>query len=87
MFCNQLRRIRGVLGLTQREMAAELGISSSALGMYEQGRRLPGPRTAARLAAYLAKQGIPLPPLPAAPERPVRFLGRGGGMGRGGTPD
>ena len=84
MFCTQLRALRVSLGLTQRAMAGALGLSASALGMYEQGRRVPGPKTAARMARFFALRGLILPPAPPAPEGPPpQLLGRGKAEVRG----
>lgn len=41
IFGQRLRELRQKKGLTQRELAKRLGISPSAVGMYEQGRREP----------------------------------------------
>lgn len=40
-FCEKLKKLRQSAGYTQAETAALLGISASAVGMYEQGRREP----------------------------------------------
>lgn len=41
-FCGEnLKKIRENLGLTQKQLAAELNIAASTVGMYEQGRRQP----------------------------------------------
>ncbi len=78
MFHEELRAARGALGLSQRAMAGQLGLSPSALGMYEQGRRVPGPKTAARMNAWLLPRGFALPPVPPTPEGPSgRFFYRG----------
>ncbi len=37
----RIRELRKASGMTQAELAAKLGVSSSAVGMYEQGRREP----------------------------------------------
>ena len=47
---HQLRRERG---MTQKELARRLGISPSAVGMYEQGRREPDSTLLSRLASVL----------------------------------
>ncbi|MEO8213695.1 MAG: helix-turn-helix domain-containing protein, partial [Myxococcales bacterium] len=40
----RLRRVRERLGLSQRDMAAELGVAHGAVGLWESGARpLPGP--------------------------------------------
>ncbi len=41
-FSERLRYCRKSHNLTQRELAQKLGVASSAIGMYEQGRREPG---------------------------------------------
>ncbi len=38
---NKIRELRKNAGMTQSELADRLGISPSAVGMYEQGRREP----------------------------------------------
>ena len=38
---NKIKELRKQAGLTQSELAARLGVSSSSVGMYEQGRREP----------------------------------------------
>lgn len=38
-FGTRLKQLRTEKGYTQREFAARLGVSASAIGMYEQGRR------------------------------------------------
>lgn len=40
-FCDTLARLRRERGLTQAELAARLGISKSAVSMYERGNREP----------------------------------------------
>ena len=41
----RIRALRKNEGLTQAELAKELGVSSSAIGMYEQNRRVPDNET------------------------------------------
>ena len=41
LFGQRLRDLRLKKGLTQKELAYKLGVSPSAVGMYEQGRREP----------------------------------------------
>ena len=38
---SKIKELRKQSGMTQAELAGKLGISSSAVGMYEQGRREP----------------------------------------------
>lgn len=45
-----IREIRLSLGMSQVEFAAKLGISQSAVGMYEQNRRNPSPRILTKIA-------------------------------------
>lgn len=40
---------------TREEVAADLGISCSALGMYEQGNRIPRDETKIKIATYYGK--------------------------------
>lgn len=68
MFCNQLRENRRKLGLTQAALGRAAGVSGSAIGMYEQGRRLPGPAAEARLRRFFAGHQMELPKLPDQPE-------------------
>ena len=42
--------LRRSLGLSQQELARRLGVSASAVGMYEQGRREPSCELICRLA-------------------------------------
>lgn len=45
MFGEKLRQMRIAKGLRQSQLAAEIGVSTSAIGMYEQGRREPDRKT------------------------------------------
>ncbi len=49
----QLRRVRRLRGYTQQELAQLVGVGSSSLGMYEQGRRNPKRETLRRLCEVL----------------------------------
>lgn len=49
----RLRELRG--GRTQQEVAAELGISKSALAMYEQDKRTPRDEVKIKLARFYGK--------------------------------
>lgn len=49
-FAERLRSLRTKKGLTQKEVADRLGISESAYGYYEQGRRQPPQESYAVLA-------------------------------------
>ncbi|MBR4869104.1 MAG: helix-turn-helix transcriptional regulator [Clostridia bacterium] len=41
MFAETMKRLRHAHHMTQAELAEKLGLSASAVGMYEQGRREP----------------------------------------------
>ena len=49
----RISTLRKERGLSQAELAARLGISASAMGMYEQGRREPSANTLVALAREL----------------------------------
>lgn len=51
MVGERLRELRRIKGMTQLQLAREVGLSASAIGMYEQGRREPDNDTLARLCA------------------------------------
>lgn len=68
MFCKQLRLYRRMLELTQAQLGRVVGVSASAIGMYEQGRRLPGPKVYSRMRLLFLRQGLELAPLPTCPE-------------------
>lgn len=46
----RIAALRREAGLSQTELARHLGISASAIGMYEQGRREPAAQMLVRLA-------------------------------------
>jgi transcriptional regulator with XRE-family HTH domain len=52
-FPERLRAYRLAAGLTQRELAARGGVSTSAVSLYERGRGRPGPGSLAALARVL----------------------------------
>ena len=41
MFHDRIRELRENFGMSQKQVARELNLSTSAIGMYEQGRRTP----------------------------------------------
>lgn len=53
MLGEKLKHLRQERGMTQAELAEKLGVSPSAVGMYEQGRREPDGTVLARIAAVL----------------------------------
>ena len=54
-FPNIFRKIREQSGLTQQQMADKLGVSRSAIGMYENGEREPRDSIKIKLAQYYGK--------------------------------
>ena len=50
MFGPRIAALRREAGLSQAELAQRLGISASAMGMYEQGRREPSMETVVAMA-------------------------------------
>ena len=54
MLGERIAALRRVRGLSQAELAGRLGISPSAMGMYEQGRREPSVQIIIALARELA---------------------------------
>ena len=50
MFGPRIAALRREAGLSQAELARQLGISASAMGMYEQGRREPSMETVVAMA-------------------------------------
>lgn len=70
MYGDRLRAAREGLGMTQRELGRLVGISASAVGMYEGGRRRPGPAARERLRLFFAERGIELPPPKAGEGEP-----------------
>lgn len=42
MLARRITQLRQQGGLTQAQLSKKLNISASAIGMYEQGRRVPG---------------------------------------------
>lgn len=74
---DRMRELRTQARLTQKEVATHLGISASALGMYEQGARDPDSATIASLAMYFGVSTDYLMGLtddPTPPNRPERKL-------------
>ncbi len=59
MFSTWLQNTRHKLNLTQQQLANALAVTPSTVGMWEQGRRLPSARAAARLRAFFTAQGPP----------------------------
>ena len=53
MLGERIAALRRARGMSQAELASRLGISASAMGMYEQGRREPSVQTVVSLAREL----------------------------------
>lgn len=54
---DKIRQIRKRFALTQAELAAKLGISASAVGMYEQNRREPDSKVLNKLCEIFGISG------------------------------
>ncbi len=54
MFAKRLSLLRKGAGITQEQLAKELGTSRGALSMYEIGRREPDFNTLVRIARYFS---------------------------------
>lgn len=67
MFGDKVKTMRCLVGWTQRELGAMCGLSASAIGMIEQGRRLPSPRRYARMREAFRLEGCSLPDKPNVP--------------------
>lgn len=52
MIGDRLRELRRGTGLTQGELGEKIGISASAIGMYEQGRREPDNETLGKFCKF-----------------------------------
>lgn len=52
MFAKRLRKLRKEKGINQTELGNILGLSTSAIGMYEQGRRTPDQETLKKIADF-----------------------------------
>ncbi len=48
---DKIRQLRKNAGITQHELANKLGVSASAVGMYEQGRREPDNKTLLKICS------------------------------------
>ena len=59
IFGKQLKELRTEKGYTQRTLAEKLGISPSAVGMYEQGRREPDNEMLSKLCYILETTNAP----------------------------
>ena len=51
----RLQTLRTERGLTETALAKELGVSQSAITMYESGRRIPRDEIKIKIAAYFAR--------------------------------
>lgn len=51
-FSEKLKMLRLKKGLTQEELAKEIGVGVSAISMYEQGNRIPRDEIKIRLAKF-----------------------------------
>lgn len=72
----RLRKLRTEAGLTQRELAGRLGLSTSAIGMYEQSRREPDGATLLKFCRFFnttADWLLGYSEMPAAASPPVEL--------------
>lgn len=53
IFGMRIRQLRKNKGYTQQQLAQKLGVSTSAVGMYEQGRREPDNNLLSKLCSVL----------------------------------
>ncbi|MCR5566177.1 MAG: helix-turn-helix transcriptional regulator [Clostridiales bacterium] len=49
---NQLKALRSERGISAEELAKNIGISASAIGMYENGYRIPRDQIKIRIAEF-----------------------------------
>ena len=56
MFSKKLKQLRKEKGYTQKQLATLLQTAESTIGMYEQGRRMPGPKMVHKIEQVL---GLP----------------------------
>lgn len=67
----RLVRLRNVLGLTQREMAAEFGVASAAVSHWESGKRPLGGPALKLLGYYESELGLTSAPSEELPHLPI----------------
>lgn len=53
MFSKKLKQLRKEKGYTQKQLATLLQTAESTIGMYEQGRRMPGPKMVRKIEQVL----------------------------------
>lgn len=53
MFSKKLKQLRKEKGYTQKQLATLLQTAESTIGMYEQGRRTPGPKMVRKIEQVL----------------------------------
>ena len=63
---DMVRRLRSKLGLTQEELAHELGITVGTVNRWENGRFRPSKLARSTIMEFAKKHGISLDPEPAA---------------------
>lgn len=54
MFEDKLRYLRQQRSMSQKELGQALGVSTSTIGMYEQGRRQPDNQMLMKICSYFA---------------------------------
>ena len=71
-----IKKIRARLNMTQAELAKRLGVSHSAVYMWEAGRMKPGPKATASLQALGARPAAVTPQVPVGPAAAPARKGR-----------
>lgn len=71
MLAKRIRALREENGMRQEDLAQLLRVTSSAVGMYEQGRRVPGLDTLVAMSAFfgVSLDYLVMGTLPPAPQR------------------
>lgn len=55
---NQVTAARGLLGISQIELAAQVGVAAQTIFRFEKGLRIPGSGTLDKIRAELERRGI-----------------------------
>jgi transcriptional regulator with XRE-family HTH domain len=76
-----VRSLRAARGLTQEQLAREVGVTFSTVNCWEPGKHRPIPSLASRLIALAQEAGVA--PVPVARRR--RLLGGGAGLSATGS--
>lgn len=55
---NQVTAARGLLGISQIELAAQVGVAPQTIFRFEKGLRIPGSNTLEKIRTELERRGI-----------------------------